>query len=157
ALSDADAALIAAEECVRLDRTARRIWGTNAAAVAAQIHAGAGDIGTALGEWRRVIAHFDATGDRIQAAQQIGMMANAIVAFDPAIAIELGAIVESGCIASTQVFESAYTPDLNRAAQDADPATVTARIDSVAKWSYRDAMDRVLDAIDELTARSARV
>jgi predicted ATPase len=153
AFSDQEAALVAAEECIRLDRTPRRIWGTNAAAVAAQIHAGSGDLPTALTEWRRVIAHFDATGDRVQAGQQIALLANAIADSNATIALELGLIVESGSIASTQIFDSAYAPSLSRVVHETDPAIIADSRKSIATWSYRASMDTVLATIDQLIAQ----
>jgi hypothetical protein len=68
--------------------------------------------------------------------------------------VELGLIVESGSIASTQVFDSAYAPDLSRSVREADPATIAARRDSMAKWSYRASIDIVLGTIDRLIAES---
>jgi hypothetical protein len=139
----------AAAQMAEMDRTQRRWWATIAINSAGLIRAGAGDAAGHLSAWRAALADFDEHDERFMLTMFLSTMSAELVAVDADVAMELAAITESGVIAPFSSF--ALLPAFIELASQR-PDDVAAARRRAASLSYREAVDRVLAAIDALIA-----
>jgi predicted ATPase/class 3 adenylate cyclase len=144
---DLDRALWAVEQMSELDRTQRRWWATIAINSAANARAGVGDVMGQMAQWRTAIADFDERHERFMLAMLLANVSNELVAVDPAIAIELAAIAESGAIAPAPTFT--VQPALLRLAAER-PDEVSAARARAGSLPYRESVDAVLERLDRM-------
>jgi predicted ATPase/class 3 adenylate cyclase len=149
---DLQRSLNAAAEVVALDRTQRRWWATIAVNSSANVRSISGDAIGQLTEWRAGFVGFDQRDERFMFAMLLATVSDQVVSIDVDAAIELAAIAESGAIAPAPTF--AVQPALTRVAEERPDDIAEAR-ERAAPLTYRQAVDRVLDALDRLIAATS--
>ena len=153
--SDPDRALAAAEECVRLDHTHRRTWSTNCAALTAKLRVERGELAEGLRLWRDLLHQLAWSGEVGTLSLGLRALADSIADIDPALALELTAISESGAIAPFPAFDA--LGQYERLAETFDelgPDALEAARSRAASMSYDEALEYVFDAIDGLIAHT---
>ena len=150
---DVQRALRVSADVDALDRTQRRWWATIAVNSATNVRGLSGDQIGQLAEWRAGLVDFDQRDERFMFAMFLATISDQVAAIDEEAAIELGAIGESGAIGHlAPTF--AVQPELTRLAQER-PDDVAAARARAASYSYREAVDRVLDVMDRLLAATS--
>jgi len=149
-LSDPDRALAAAEECMALDTTRRRAYTVITRARAAAILIGTGDLAKGYALWSEILDASDRDGERAVLAGATALFANALADHDPSLAIELGALAESGAIVSFSAFTT--QPRL-RELVDTHASAITAARARFDGFGYDDAIAFLRDALSPLTTR----
>ena len=146
--------LRAADELSALDRTQRRWWGTIAENSAVNARANLGDVIGQLADWRAALSDMDAPDSpKFMLATLLATISDELVVVDPTVAIELGALAESGAIAPWASF--ATQPALTRLAAERPDDVASAR-ERAAQLSYRETLDQVFVTIDALLAAHGR-
>jgi predicted ATPase len=144
-----EGALSAAEECVAIDRSDRRTFSTICRVLLGSLRLDAGNVVAGLRDIREAVQRLVHDGDRYALAAQVGFLAEKIIDFSPAVALQVAAIAASGTIATVQTVK--FNPVVARLVEqhpnEFDQAQVTA-----AAMSYTDATTYVLNAIDQLIA-----
>ena len=116
---------------------------------AANASATVGDAIDQLAEWRTTFVEFDQHDERFMFAMLLATVSDQVVSIDTAAAIDLAAIAESGAIAPAPAFT--VQPASTRLAQERPDEIAEARA-RAARLSYRESVDRVLEAIDLMIA-----
>jgi predicted ATPase/class 3 adenylate cyclase len=132
---DPPRAIEAAEECARLDHTRRKIWKDTSQVLAAGVRFGPGEIAEGLKLQRETLRHLQESGSPAFLAMALANTADALVATEPAVAVELAAIAESDAIAPFAAF-SVY-PELTRLADELTSAAAAARGRVPVGWVAR--------------------
>jgi hypothetical protein len=150
--SQPDLALLAADECSRLDRTDRRFHSVGCEGVAAKIRVENGELVEGLRQWRHVFEHYDWVGERSHLSITIAALADALAPTEPALAVHLATISESDVIAS--ILPSGLTGNavgnLSVAVEHVGPDLVQSARTQAASMSYDDAMAYIYETIDRL-------
>jgi hypothetical protein len=153
AASDPDRALEAADECVRLDQTHRKLWSTNCEGPAAKLRFGRGNRADGLHLWKDQFSRLYWSGERGQPSMALGPMADSIADIDPDLAIEFAAISESDAIAPFPVFDALAGYHYQRLAQALDelgPDALHAARSRAASMTYDEAMSYILENLERL-------
>ena len=142
----------AAEEVAAIDRTQRRFWSTTVGSTVANALAARGD-GAAVDElvqWRAILGNHHEHHEPFMFVLLLANVAESLVDVEPALAIELAAIAESGAIAPTATF-LVFPNLIQRAAED--PETATDARARAALLTRDEAYERVLSTLDDVIAR----
>ena len=151
AQSDPKVALDAAEECVQIDRTRRRMWARQASGSAACTRIRQGDVTGGLGRSRDAFLQMIDDGQRLAATILLCGLADALAHARPETAIEIAAIAESDAIAPFPSFTS--TPGLIQITEHHAVAIADAKT-RVATLPHDDAVALVLQTIDRAVAET---
>jgi hypothetical protein len=152
---DPDRALAAADECIRLDTTHRKTWSGASAATAAKLRLDRGEIVTGLRLYSDILHRLDWSGELFHLVMHVASIAESIVDIDAKLAVEIGAIVESGAIAPFPVFDSPAGAEwLARALENLGPGALTAARARHTTVTYQQAMAFIFDNIDRLIAEA---
>jgi hypothetical protein len=142
----------AAEEVAAIDRTQRRFWSTTVGSTVANALAqrGAGAGADELVQWRAILRNHREHHEPFMFVLLLANVAESLVDLEPALAVELAAIAESGAIAPTATF--LVFPNLIQRATD-DPEMAADARARAARMTRDEAYARALGSIDEAIAR----
>jgi hypothetical protein len=146
--------LMTCDECIRIDRTQRRMWSTACRTTAASIHVQRGETAKGLRLYRSALQHFDWIGERLQISLVLEVMAEALTTIDRQTAIQLAAISESGVIAPMTPFDSPQFPNLAATIAAVGNSQLEAARSTAGAMSYDDALRFAFATIDRLTDES---
>jgi predicted ATPase/class 3 adenylate cyclase len=148
---DPERALAAAEECIRLDRSHRKVWTTISEGAAAMLRVDRGDVASGLRMWADVLHRFDWSGEVGYLSMQLPGGAEALADIDPTFALDLAAIADCGVISKVAVagFEW-FTGLVDELGADA----IEAARGRAASMSYDDAVTYIFDNIERLIAEA---
>ena len=150
---DPDLALAAAEECIRLDQSHRKLWSTLSAGTAAMLRVNRGEVATGFRLFNDHLHRLHWSGEVFNIATQLPGIAEYIAGNDPERALQLAAIAESGAIAANPIFDDAgalrmaHPPGRRTRARGR-----RSRRTRAASMSYDEAMGYVFDSIDRVIA-----
>jgi hypothetical protein len=140
----------AAEEVAAIDRTQRRFWSTTVGSTVANALAMRGAGADELVQWRAILRNHHEHHEPFMFVLLLGNVSESLVDVEPAIAVELAAIAESGAIAPTATFT--LFPNLIRRATD-DPEMAADARNRAARMTRDEAYERVLSSLDDVIAR----
>jgi predicted ATPase/class 3 adenylate cyclase/DNA-binding SARP family transcriptional activator len=156
--ADRDRALAAAEECIRLDRSHRKVWSTLSEFAAAKLRVDRGEFVEGLRLWSDVLHRLDWAGEVAYFTMQLPALAEATADTDPTVAVDLAAIAGSGVIAPFPMFEVLQSfGRLASVIDESGPDTVAAARSRAASMSYDAAVAYVFDNVERLIAEAEAV
>jgi hypothetical protein len=149
--SDPDRALAAAEECIRLDRSHRKLWTTTSEGTAAMLRVDRGELAAGLRLWSDVLHRFDWAGEVGSLSVQLVGAAAALVDVDPRFALDLAAIADCGVISTARVLDLGLEW-FTRLAGALGPDAVEAARARAGSMSYNDAIRYIFGNVERLIA-----
>jgi hypothetical protein len=152
--SNPDRALDAADECIRLDRTHRKVWSGNCIGSAAKLHVDRGEIASGLRLWREMTQRLDWSGEMGQMTLLLPALADSLASIDPGLAVEVVGVSASGVIGPFAALEAVGNYErLPGALESVGSTAVESARARAASMTHDEAISAVYDAIDRALAQ----